>query len=163
MTLAVIMEAFAQKEDQQVVISTLPQRATQLVSGTTLRSLSTASSAFKMWHMFAVGFLNYPTNGPLPPRSEEHVMARMATFRNSGTAHTMFAAVRWACKSFDLSGSWDTDRISMMLNGGKRIAMNMVGTTLTMQTLLVMNVVREVVQLEGTDRQVHCCRGLHEH
>ena len=111
-TPAVITEAVAQ-ENNQAITTLLRHRATQLATGTKLRSLSAAPSALKMWYMFAVGFLKYLAHGSFPPRTEEHVMASVAT---------------------------------SVLNGGEKIAMSTIGTTFTMQTLLLTKMVREVVQ-----------------
>ena len=60
---------------------------------------------------------------------------------NFRTASQYVAAARWACKSFGLSGSLDTD-----------IATNTIRTTFTMQTLLVTNMVREVVKFAQDDK-----------
>ena len=62
--------------------------------------------------------------------------------------------VRWARKSFGLSSSWETDRISMVHKGGRKIASNMVVMTLTMQTLLVTKMVKEVVQFANDDKTI---------
>ena len=78
-TQAVIMEAVAQEENNQVVISTLLlQRATQLAIGTKLRSLSRATSALNNWHMFAVGFLNDRQNGVVQLAQDDKATAVLA-------------------------------------------------------------------------------------
>ena len=96
-TPAVIMEALAQKENNPVVVTTLLlQRATQLAIDTERRSLS----------LKCAENLNYLANGSLPQRSEEHVMAWVATFRNFGTASHDVAACQGSALALRRTGGF---------------------------------------------------------
>ena len=127
----------------------LDARAMQLALATKGRSLPSVASALKNWHTFAVGFLGYAPVASLPPRCEDHVLRWVATFKNFGTASNYIGAVRWASVAYGLNISWDTERVQLVLRGGRKLAVQSAGSTLHVPFHLTTQLVRAVAELAG--------------
>ena len=140
---AVIMEALAQNATKQLVTTTLLlQRATQLALGTKLRSLFTASSALWMWHMFAAA--------AEIGRTRDGVGGSLQELWNYLTVYCSSTVGVGKLRSMQQLGHRQDQ------HGAQRREeqLNTVGTTLTMQALLVTNVVNEVVQFAQNDKAI---------
>ena len=91
--------------------------------------------------------MGYEESATLPPRLDRHVAMWLAIFSNFGTACNYLSAIRWACKVHSLSLAWDSDRLRLVVNGGKKVCLSSVEGKLKVKFLITSKIVRMVVVL----------------
>ena len=83
----------------------------------------------------------------LLPQEDQHVIMYLGNFRCAGTARNYVGVIRWACNSFKLGRSWDSDLISQTLHGLDKNVSRLLGPVKHQRTLLTQLLVTQVASL----------------
>ena len=122
----------------------LEERARLLQIASRKDSLKSAASALRAWHGFATLVLGYGEGATLPPRSVQDALLWGAIFKNSGTAANYLSFVKWACTLEGLDITWYGPRVSMLLKGFKKVALQDVAQKLETRLLMTETLMHEV-------------------
>ena len=68
-------------------------------------------------------------------------------FRCGGTARNYVGSIRWACVTFRMSLSWDTERVTQALRGVEKKVLRILGPKSSQKTLLTQELVGQVCDL----------------
>ena len=71
----------------------------------------------------------------------------LGIFRCAGTARNCVGVIRWACNSFQLGRSWDSDLISQTLHGLDKKVIRLLGPVKHQRTLLTQLLVTQVASV----------------